>query len=134
MGKIKKVLYVTVGLIALVLGAIGIALPILPTTPFLLLASFCFVKGSKRFDEWFRGTKIYKKHLETFATNRAMTMKQKVTILLFADIMIAFPLVIIDNLHVKILLALVIIFKLYYFIFKVRTISEKEKQALRTIK
>ncbi|GAB6168654.1 YbaN family protein [Clostridium carnis] len=134
MGKIKKVLYVTVGLIALVLGAIGIALPILPTTPFLLLASFCFVKGSKRFDEWFRGTKIYKKHLETFATNRAMTMKQKVTILLFADIMIAFPLVIIDNLHVKILLALVIIFKLYYFIFKVRTISEKERQALRTIK
>ena len=76
MNKIKKSLYIIVGLISFGLGAIGVILPILPTTPFLLLASFCFVRGSDKFDRWFKETKIYKKHLENFVNNRAMTLKQ----------------------------------------------------------
>ena len=66
MNKIKKYIYITVGLIAFALGAIGVALPILPTTPFLLLASFCFARGSEKFNIWFTNTKVYKKHLESF--------------------------------------------------------------------
>ena len=76
MNKLKKCLYITVGLIAFSLGAIGVVLPILPTTPFLLLASFCFAKGSDRFNNWFTNTKIYKNHLENFIQERAMTLKQ----------------------------------------------------------
>ena len=101
MNKIKKFIYVTVGLIAFALGAIGVVLPILPTTPFLLLASYCFVKGSDRFDRWFKSTKIYKKHFESFVNSRAMTMKQKVMILLFADIMLLFPLIMVDVLPIR---------------------------------
>ncbi|ATD55628.1 YbaN family protein [Clostridium chauvoei] len=125
MNKLKKGFYITVGLICVILGSIGVILPILPTTPFLLLASFCFVRGSDRFDRWFKGTKLYKKHLESFTTNRSMTLKAKISILLFADIMMAFPLIIIDNLVVKVVLILVILFKFYYFIFRIKTIKEK---------
>ena len=75
MEKIKKFLYVTIGIISFGLGAIGVVLPVLPTTPFLLLSSFCFVRGSERFDKWFKGTKLYKKHLESFVNNRQMTLK-----------------------------------------------------------
>lgn len=123
MNKIKKYIYITVGLISFALGAIGVALPILPTTPFLLLASFCFAKGSERFNTWFINTKIYKKHLESFVKERAMTLKQKVCLLAFADFMLAFPLIILDNLHVKIFLVALILFKFYYFIFRIKTIK-----------
>ena len=78
MSKVKKGIYICIGLVAFALGAIGVILPILPTTPFLLLASFCFAKGSERFNTWFINTKVYKKHLESFVKERAMTLKQKV--------------------------------------------------------
>lgn len=123
MNKIKKYIYIAVGLIAFLLGAIGVILPVLPTTPFLLLASFCFAKGSERFHKWFTESKIYKKHLESFVKEKAMTLKQKITILAFADFMMAFPLILLDNLHVKILLVALIFFKFYYFIFKIKTIK-----------
>lgn len=124
MNKIKKYSYVTVGLIAFVLGAIGVIIPILPTTPFLLLASFCFVRGSEKFNNWFVSTEIYKKHLESFVKEKAMTMKQKVCILAFADTMLAIPIIFVDNLHVKIFLVLLVVIKLYYFTFNIRTIKE----------
>lgn len=129
MKRIKKFFYVTIGLIAFALGSIGVVLPVLPTTPFLLLASVCFVKGSDRFNNWFVNTKIYKKHLETFVKERAMTLKQKITILAFADTMIAIPFIIVDNLMMRITLILVVLFKLYYFIFRIKTIVPNKFEA-----
>ena len=124
MNKMKKYLYVTAGLISVVLGAIGVILPVLPTTPFLLIASYCFAKGSERFDKWFKGTKLYKKHLESFVNNREMTLKQKWTLLLFADFMMMFPLIILDSLIVKGIIVVVIICKYYYFFTQIETIKE----------
>ena len=99
-------------------------MPVLPTTPFLLLASFCFAKGSKRFDDWFKSTRLYKKHLESFVENRAMTLKQKWTLLLFADFMMMFPLIILDSLIIKGIIVMVIICKYYYFFNHIETIKE----------
>lgn len=123
MNKIKKYIYITVGLIAFVLGSIGVALPVLPTTPFFLLASFCFARGSERFNTWFTNTKLYKKHLESFVKERAMTLKQKISLLAFANFMLAFPIILVDNMHVKLFLVGLVIFKLYYFIFRIKTIK-----------
>ena len=123
MNRIKKIIFVIVGFISLLLGIMGTVLPILPTVPFLLLTSYCFARGSNKFEVWFKSSKIYKKYLEDFILNKSMTLKQKIYISTFADIMIAFPLVILNNLYIKLFLIIIIIFKYYYFIFKIKTIK-----------
>ena len=124
MSKIVKLLYIIIGFIALGLGVLGLILPVLPTTPLLLLASYCFVKGSERFEIWFKGTTLYKRHLETFVKERSMTLKQKLTILLFADVMIAIPFFILDSLMVRVMLVLIVIYKYYYFFNKIKTVDQ----------
>ncbi|MDZ4994140.1 DUF454 family protein [Clostridium perfringens] len=121
-----KIFYVILGFLSLGLGIVGIILPILPTTPFLLLTAFCFVKGSDKFDKWFKGTKIYKKHLESFEKNRSMTLKTKLTILLTADIMLLFPLILSNSIHLKIFIVILMMFKFYYFIFRIKTVKVGE--------
>lgn len=120
--RIIKFIFIVIGFISLGLGIIGIVLPVVPTTPLLLLASFCFMKGSARFERWFKGTNLYKRHLETFVQERSMTLKQKLSILLFADAMIAIPLILHPSYIVKGVLVLIVIYKYYYFIFKIKTV------------
>ena len=119
--KLKNLLFITLGIIFMGIGIVGIFLPVLPTTPFLILTSVCFAKGSSRFDAWFRKTKIYKDYAEDFINDRSMTLARKVKIMLISDFMIAFPLIILDNVYIKIFIILVVIFKYYYFIFRIKT-------------
>ena len=125
MYKLSKKIYIAAGFLALGLGWLGVILPVFPTTPFLLLASFCFAKGSDKFDKWFKGTNIYKKYLESYVKTRSMTLKQKWTILLFAYFMMLFPLIFVDKWIVKIIIIAVMILKFYYLVFKVKT-ADKE--------
>ena len=126
MRRIVKYIYIIIGVIAVILGSIGVVLPVLPTTPFLLLASFCFAKGSERFNNWFTNTKLYKKHLDNFVKESAMTLKQKICLLAFADFMIAFPIIILNSIYIKIFLILLVLFKYYYFIFRIKTIKQEK--------
>ncbi|WP_239587181.1 YbaN family protein [Bacillus ectoiniformans] len=129
MKRIINLLYIIAGFLALGLGIAGIVLPVVPTTPLFLLASFCFVKGSKRFEVWFKQTDLYKKHLESFVRERSMTFKQKASILLFADFTIVVAFFLTDFLPVKMMLVAIVIYKYYYFIFKIKTIREPQAPA-----
>lgn len=124
MKKITKPLFIIGGLIFLVIGVIGIVLPIIPTTPLLLLASFCFIKGSKRFEVWFKGTKLYKKYVEDFLRHRSMTLKQKIFLNLFADSMIAIGFFSVDIIPVRILLIIIVLYKYYYFATQIKTVRK----------
>lgn len=123
-----RIIYVILGFIFTGLGALGVMLPILPTTPFLLLALACFTKGSKRFSDWFTGTKLYKNNIEDFVKERSMTLKNKVIILAFASSMLLIPLIVVDLLWVKLFIVFLIVYKYYYFIFKIKT---KPKEQLK---
>lgn len=119
--KLYKLLFVILGIMSMGIGIVGIAIPVLPTTPFLILASVLFVKGSDRFDLWFRNTKIYKDYAEDFINHRSMTLKRKVTLMFISDFMLAFPLIIVDNICLRLFIIAVVICKYYYFIFRIKT-------------
>ncbi len=119
-----KTLYLIIGFLFFGLGAIGVILPVLPTTPFLLVASYCFARGSKRFNDWFLSTKIYQKHLNSFVKERAMTLKTKISLLSFASAMLILAFCLVDVIYARILIIAVMIFKYYYFICRIKTIQE----------
>lgn len=118
-----KLLWLMIGIVSMVLGAIGVVLPVLPTTPFLLLASFCFAKGSDRFHKWFMGTKLYKEHLESFVTSRSMTLKTKLCILLPASAMLILAMLAMSNIYGRVFIVFLIIFKYIYFFTRIETVK-----------
>lgn len=121
-----RLFFILVGFISMGLGFIGVILPILPTTPFLLLASFCFAKGSVRFHNWFTGTSLYKNHLQDFVTSRAMTLRTKVMLLTFASTMLLIGFIMSDVLIARVIIAFLVVFKYYYFIFRIKTLKVED--------
>lgn len=121
-----RILWLGAAFLTLVLGAVGVLLPILPTTPFLLLSSFCFARGSDRFHRWFLGTKLYQNHLDRFIRERAMTLKTKFCILLPASAMLLIAMYMMSNLPGRLFILFLIFFKYIYFFTKIRTVREGE--------
>lgn len=122
--KYLKIIYIILAFIFVGLGVVGVVIPILPTTPFLLLASFFFAKGSDRFHKWFISTKLYKNHLEEFILTRAMTLKKKLSILLPVSAMLIITAIFVRNIYARIGISLVIVLKYYYFFAHIRTIKQ----------
>ena len=85
-----KILFIIFGIISFILGAIGVVLPILPTTPFLLLSAFLFSKSSDRFHEYLIQTKLYQKYINEMVIERKTT-KKKVTLPLLLHCFSAYP-------------------------------------------
>ncbi len=118
-----KVIFIVLGFVFLGIGAIGVILPVLPTVPLFMLASFCFMRGSKRFHNWFLSTALYKSHLESFYKSRSMTLKTKASILGFASSMLIMAFIVSANIYARIFIGAAFIFKYYYFILKIKTIK-----------
>ncbi len=122
--KLLNYMFIAIGILCAGIGMIGILVPVLPTTPFLILASVCFVKGSHKFDKWFKGTKLYRNYAEDFVNDRSMTLARKVKLMAISDFMLLIPFIKIDNFYLRMFIIAVVITKYWYFIFKIKTKPE----------
>jgi uncharacterized membrane protein YbaN (DUF454 family) len=121
-----KILFIALGFITLGLGVVGMALPILPTTPFLLASAFCFAKSSERLNTWFKGTKLYQDNLRSFVRGRGMTRKAKLrTILTITAVMAVAFIAMRNTLIGRVCLAVVWVAHLLAFLFLVKTCPEE---------
>ncbi len=131
--KIKKALFIALGCICLALGCIGIALPILPTVPFFLVTVFCFANSSEKLHKWFTGTKMYKKHLESFVKKKGMTLQTKATIISSVTLLMGFGFFMMLRKAIYIpciILGIVWICHIIYFIFGVKTIKKADTEEI----
>jgi len=80
---VKRRLLIGAGTLCTGLGIIGIFIPILPTTPFLLLAAACYMRSSERFYQWLINNRIFGAYVRNYIEGRGMPVRIKIfTILL----------------------------------------------------
>jgi uncharacterized membrane protein YbaN (DUF454 family) len=103
------------GLIALCLGILGIFLPLLPTTPFILLASACFVKSSPRLHQWLLSHRIFGPMIENWQTHRAISTKVRHRGSWLMVLTFSFSIWMMPQLYLKIALFLLLIVALILF-------------------
>ncbi len=124
--RILRIFFLVLGSISLVLGTIGIFLPILPTVPFYMLTAFCYVRGSKRFSDWFLNSKLYKNHMGNFVEHRVMTVYGEILLLLFVTALLLVSLWFINKPVMSIVFVVLILCKYLYFVLRITPVGRQE--------
>jgi uncharacterized membrane protein YbaN (DUF454 family) len=96
--KIIRAIWLIVGLICVGLGAVGMVLPILPTTPFLLAAAACFCKSSPKMYNWLLNNKWFGEYIRNYKEGRGLSLRTKMTSLIVLWITIGVSTVFLLNL------------------------------------
>ncbi|MBZ0182522.1 MAG: YbaN family protein [Melioribacteraceae bacterium] len=85
-----KILLIICGWIFVGLGVIGIFLPVMPTTVFLLIAASCFAKSSERFHYWLLNNKLLGKFINDYYLHRAMPLRAKIIAITMLNLVIGY--------------------------------------------
>lgn len=127
--SVKRVLFIVLGCLCFGLGTAGVFLPVLPTTPFYLATLFFFANSSERLHDWFVGTKLYQKHLDSFVKKKGMLLQTKLSIILTVTLLMGFGFFMMARKGIWIpcvILGIVWAAHIVYFVFGVRTIPAGE--------
>jgi uncharacterized membrane protein YbaN (DUF454 family) len=105
--NMKNTILLIIGLISIILGAIGVFIPVLPTTPFVLLAGGCFSISSPRLSAWLKKSKFFGSYIENYENNTGIPkeVKMKAIVTLWAGIILS--MVLIQNMTLNCLLMLI---------------------------
>lgn len=126
---IKTVVFMILGCLGVGLGAIGAVVPMIPTVPFLMMSAVCFGKSSRKLDQWFKETKLYKDNLESFVRGQGMTWKAKLRIMITVTLVMGIGFVMMFRKAVYVpcvILGVVWLFHIIYFCLGVKKFDAKE--------
>lgn len=105
--QIKKIVYIVLGSISLGVGLLGVVIPVLPTTPFLLLTAFFYLRSSDRLYQWLIHHKLWGRHLNDYITYRAIKKSTKIASLLFLWFTLTVSMILVQRTMVTALLIVV---------------------------
>lgn len=123
----KRLILLIIGWLAVVLATLGVLLPLLPTTPFLLLAAWCFARSSPRFHHWLLYRSWFGRYLRHWQKYRAMPRGAKPNAILFILVTFALSLWLVKILWVRILL-LAILCALLIFLWRMPVVDEAQQK------
>jgi hypothetical protein len=107
MKTLRRTALILAGSLALALGLVGIFIPILPTTPFLLLAAFCYLHSSKRLYAWLIRHRIFGQYIEDYMTHRAIRLGVKIAALALLWLSLGLSIVLVPSPAMRIILPLI---------------------------
>jgi uncharacterized membrane protein YbaN (DUF454 family) len=81
MSELQRWMWIAGGSLCLTLGVVGIFVPVLPTTPFLLLAAACYARGSQRLHDWLLSRRILGAYIRNYREGRGMPLGLKLATL-----------------------------------------------------
>ncbi|MEG0416979.1 MAG: DUF454 family protein [Gordonibacter sp.] len=116
---------------ACILGCVGVLVPVLPTTPLLLLATFLFAKSSPRCHDWIISTKVYRTYVVAFKEAGGIPASTKVRILTVSFVLMGASALIVHNVIVWVILGCVAAFLVYLMCVRIPTISLENVQQAR---
>lgn len=131
MNRIARCLLLACAWISCALGFVGIVIPVLPTTPFLLLAAFLFAKSSPRCHAWIVSTKVYKNYVEAFKESGGMPASQKVKVLAISLPIMGASAFVAQKATVWIILGCAATFLLYLVLIRIPTLPADQASARR---
>ena len=121
--SIKKLLLVSFGTLSLIIGIIGIFIPLIPTTPFLLLAAACYIRGSKKFYNRLIKNRWLGEYIKNYQEGRGVPFNVKIiTIIVLWLTIIISTIVFFSNSIIQIILFLIAIFITVHII-KIKTLD-----------
>ena len=125
LSKGKRIIFISLGFFFIVLGALGVFLPILPTTPFILISAALFVRSSDKFYRWLLSNRIFGKYIKNYRQGKGIPLRIKVfaITLLWVTISLSAFLAV-EIIYVRIILLLIAIGVTVHII-SIRPISKK---------
>ena len=124
MYRLSNIIFIVIGTISLTLGVIGIFLPLLPTTPFIMLAAACYAKGSKRCYNLLINNKYLGSYIRNYREGRGIPLKAKILSISLLWITIGYSaLFVVPVIYVKIFLLLTAI-GVTYHILTIKTLEQ----------
>jgi len=105
--RLVRMLFVGAGTLSLVLAVVGIFLPLLPTTPFLLLSSACYLRGSERLHRRLLEHPQLGPYIRNFEEGRGIPRRAKITAILLIWVSCAYSIYLLTQPGLKILLAVI---------------------------
>ncbi|MCE0488893.1 DUF454 family protein [Pantoea sp. Mb-10] len=118
----QRLLLLSLGWLAIALGTLGIVLPLLPTTPFMLLAAWCFARSSPRFHHWLMWRSPFGRYLRHWQQHRAMPPGAKGRAIALIAISFALSLYLVKVLWVRVML-LILLLTLLFFLWRIPVVD-----------
>lgn len=128
MNKIARIIMMGFAWLCFALGCIGVFVPVLPTTPLLLLATFLFARSSERCHAWICSTRVYRNYVTAFKEAGGMPATAKVRMLAISYAVLALSACLVQKPFVWAILGCVAVFLLWLVVVRIPTVSQEGAQ------